>query len=529
MRTITLWLLVLVALPARANRVDDVLVYADRAQVTRTTAVACRGDGLASFDGLPLSLDVRTLRAHAEGASVLGVTSERVQLEEDWDERVRKLRRERDELDAALYAHDQALAALAARREQTASFRTLGRTLIAEQLASNRPDTRSWSATLALLRGEQESLDQRAVDVQRERRATERKRDLVERQLQRLQPTARAEAWRATVILGCADRAGNVTVSLSYVVPGASWIPEYDLRFVPGGGGKTGPGEVELTTGAVIRQSTGEDWTGAQLSLTTAKPRLGAEAPTLAAIIIDGQEEKRDKVMVQAQEERKELAGPAEPGRAQSALGLEDRGQSFVLRLPRAVTVRADGRPYWFPIDVTRAKAEALLVSVPKLSPFVYQAVRLNNPLPFPILAGTAHVFRRGSFVGSIALPYAAVGEPMEISLGIDGELRAERQDLAAVDRGAGVLSSSQRLERAYQISLTNRARERVSVELRENLPVSKSEEIKVELDKDKTTGGFKLDAERGFLTWTLELGSGKKSVTNLAFTIRLPESWTVR
>jgi hypothetical protein len=58
---------------------------------------------------------------------------------------------------------------------------------------------------------------------------------------------------------------------------------------------------------------------------------------------------------------------------------------------------------------------------------------------------------------------------------------------------------------------------------------VSKSEEVKVELLTDKTTGGASLDAARGFVTWKLDLASGKKAVTNLAFVIHLPDSWQVR
>ncbi len=70
-----------------------------------------------------------------------------------------------------------------------------------------------------------------------------------------------------------------MTASLSYVVPGATWQSDYDLDFVPQGKAKVGPGVARLTVGAVIRQATGEDWPAARISLSTARPKLGTEAP----------------------------------------------------------------------------------------------------------------------------------------------------------------------------------------------------------------------------------------------------------
>jgi hypothetical protein len=36
---------------------------------------------------------------------------------------------------------------------------------------------------------------------------------------------------------------------------------------------------VRLTVGALIKQATGEDWTDARVMLSTARPKLDAEAP----------------------------------------------------------------------------------------------------------------------------------------------------------------------------------------------------------------------------------------------------------
>ena len=71
MRSLPL-VLVALATPALAapSRIASVLVYPDRAQVTRTVSLPCEGRPVALFEGLPPSADRLSLRARAVGAQV---------------------------------------------------------------------------------------------------------------------------------------------------------------------------------------------------------------------------------------------------------------------------------------------------------------------------------------------------------------------------------------------------------------------------------------------------------------------------
>jgi hypothetical protein len=67
-------------------------------------------------------------------------------------------------------------------------------------------------------------------------------------------------------------------IEISYLVPGARWYPSYELR-VEGNGQRA-----ELVMGALVAQSTGEDWPGAlELSLSTADLQRRSELPELGA------------------------------------------------------------------------------------------------------------------------------------------------------------------------------------------------------------------------------------------------------
>ena len=385
-----------------------------------------------------------------------------------------------------------------------------------------------WTGALDTLQRERTELFRTQVDLHAKRRVVSRKLDVIQRRLARLQPLAQVETREAEVVAKC--RKGKVVVQLSYVVGGATWRPEYDLRYDARSPG-AGKGKVSLTVSAVIEQRTGEDWADAKVALSTAKPRLGARAPQPAALWIDGGPVDEPDVLVQATERREKLAtgkGRADSG-APRAASLDDRGQSFLLELPHRATVRADGRPYWFPVDRTRGDAESAFIAVPKLSGHVYRVVRLDNPAPYPLLAGTAHIHRGDTYVGDVAIEYRAPGEPLEVSLGVDSDIRLERIDLVRKDKKGTWLSSDNHMERAYRTVLRSNAKGRRTIELRERLPVSKAEDVRVELDRKRTTRGFVLDAHRGFVTWKVDLGAGKTSRSDLVYAIHVPKSWKLR
>src|SRR6476620_4388259 len=86
---------------AASGEIDSVLVFADRARVTRARDVACeKGTARAVVDRLPATLDVRTLRGEVrEAAEVIGLSGEQVNEREAADPRARALAADLDKID----------------------------------------------------------------------------------------------------------------------------------------------------------------------------------------------------------------------------------------------------------------------------------------------------------------------------------------------------------------------------------------------------------------------------------------------
>jgi uncharacterized protein (TIGR02231 family) len=520
-----------VARAAATGAIESVVVFADRARVTRARSARCEhGTARAVFERLPAAMDTRTLRGEARGqVDVIGLASEAVAEREAADPRARALAAAIDKTQADIRAKQARKASIAAETDDLGTFGEVLAATLAEEMRNPRPDTPAWNKTVDGLRARRAALADERLKLDVALRALQMTLRKQQRELQALGGSDRERAHRtATVTIGCRAQ-HEVTAVVSYVVPGASWQPEYDVDFSPRGRGKTGPGTARLTVGARIRQTTGEDWSRVRIQLSTARPKLGAEAPQPAPLVVDGYEQRRAKVLVEGREKRERLeagGGGARAGGPQAA-GLDDKGNAFVLTLPHAIDVAADGRPVWAPVDVVEAQANVKLVATAALDEHVYQVMSLTNPAAYPLLEGRVRAYRGGSYVGDSHLGHQGVGAPFEISLGIDDELKVERKTLDDKDMAAGFLSSTKHILRAYRTTVTNRAAGTETVELRESIPVSKMDDIKVELAK-RTTGGYKLDAARGFLTWSLTLQRGEWRYTDLGYAIHLPNDWQV-
>jgi uncharacterized protein (TIGR02231 family) len=524
------------SLSIASSGIDRVVVYADRAEITRSASIECGpGPREAEFADLPATADERTLVATASGrAHAIGTSSRIVPADAARDQKRAAAEAELEKVRGRLSELRDRSAENERRSSLVGAYGNYLAKIWSEEARNPKPDPEAWKKTLDAMKKERTEAAKQEILANRERRREEENLKHVSQRLVMLQAGAsKAEVRRVTVPIDCAGETKTI-VLLAYVVPGATWHPEYDLRFqldAKKGGAKVGDGRAELDVAAVVQQATGEDWTNAEIVLSTAKPKLGVEAPQPAPIYLYASEQEGGKVLVQATERRDQLEGEGKDAQktGPTSAALDDGGHVFTLTIPNRATVLSDGRPYWMPVDVKTAPAVTKLVAVPKIRPFVYQMVSFANPAPYPLLAGRVHAYRRGSYVGDVSIRYVAPGEPMELSLGADEELFIERKDVTELDKGPGFLSSTKTMERAYRVKLRNRAAVRTAIEVRESIPVSKVGDVKVELIAKKTTPSYKLDAERGFLVWSVDLQRGEEKSVDIGYVVKLPSSWKVQ
>jgi uncharacterized protein (TIGR02231 family) len=517
MHTLSLMLWVLAATPS----VSSVVVYPDRAQVTRAQTVSCVGrNTLARFEEIPPAADPASFRARAERATVEGLlASERTRQARYGAERER-LEKQREELERELAALEHSRTRAQALDTLGSSFTEVALARIRRELSEPKPDTRAWATALDTALGSRV----RAAAEQEAHAAKLRtlSRTLAEVRTQEQRTMAVSERIDRSVEVQLDCPAGTqARVELTYLVGGASWQPAYEARADEQGRA------VELSTYATVKQSTGEDWKEARLVLSTAVPDENATPPELQPLQIHAEERKEERKVLVRREEYQEhaQAGAATPSGGQS-MRATAQGLSVQLAVPERADVPGDGSEVRLRVARTRLQATFAWRSIPKLHPVVFRVARLANTAPFPLLPGMVDVFRQTGFLGRQPLERVAQGAPFELTFGIEEGLRVERQVVEEVARDAGLFGGKRRFRYAYRLEVANYRKAPEELEVAEHIPVSELEDVKVELDTKKTTAGYALDAADGIATWKLKLAPAEKRTVDLAFHVEVPSSY---
>src|SRR5262245_46214130 len=269
-------------LPAKNARIVDVTVYPDRAEVIREATVELpAGASTVEFNDIPLYAEPDSLRVTAKGVTaLLGAVTIRQRAETPKDspefqalrDEVKRLEGEISKIGAqgrvATELHDF-LVALRATTAQRAS----------EEIGAGRGDPATIGATYDLLAKKLQELGEQDL-------ARGQAREKLDRDLEVARAKLAAAPAGATIRSNVAaaeletKQAGSLTLRLSYLVRNASWSPAYRATLDPASG------EVGLVSEAVVRQQTGEDWSGVALRLSTAAPARGVAPPEMASQLL---------------------------------------------------------------------------------------------------------------------------------------------------------------------------------------------------------------------------------------------------
>ena len=200
---------------------------------------------------------------------------------------------------------------------------------------------------------------------------------------------------------------------------------------------------------AIISNNTGEDWTGATLSLSTvspdrpttiptpATPELGfrtaaipppppsALAPRGGAMLYAAappMASMRMAKMASVVDVADEVDGFA--GRQVSVEGGSAGRVGIVMRIEGVVDIASDGEEHR--VSITRIVTEARLkhIAVPTRSTSAFIRAETTNPSAFPLLAGPTTLYVAASFAGKGRLPEVGPGGRLPLSLGVDPAVR---------------------------------------------------------------------------------------------------------
>ncbi|MBW4695906.1 MAG: mucoidy inhibitor MuiA family protein [Lyngbya sp. HA4199-MV5] len=531
------------AIIAFNTRIVAVTVYTNQALVTRRGTVTLTGqEQTLMLESLPITLKPESVRASGQGTvavRLLGVQTERVFTTEPVVDRVAQLTAQIEQLmhEQKTVEDKQAAAHLQRTFVQTLSEKAADR--FSRSLAQQQVSLAETRNLLNFLGQRYDDASETIAQYEREHAQLQKQIQALQQQIQQMQTPRPQESYRLAVNIASAG-AGEFELEVSYVCDRASWKPLYDVRV------STADARVHLTYLAEVKQTTGEDWSHIALTLSTAKPGLGTLPPKLSPWYVDVFHplppapapmmamRRRGAVMSAPgdDDDYGEYGMPAGEASAPPPIAAEvtiaqitHEGGVVTFAIDGNSNIPGDGGFHKSTIFNDDYPAQLTYIAMPKLVSFAYLQAVVSNPSDgATLLPGQVNLFRDNCFVGSTALDHIAPGQEFNLNLGIDEGLKITR-DLIERKVDKQLIGGQRRITYAYRLLVINLRDQPTTLRLTEQLPVSRSEQIKVRLNR--TSPQIQL-GEMGVLEWSLPLEPKDKQELSYQFTVEHSPALTV-
>ena len=533
------------------SKITAVTVYADRARVTREATVALQNKtGHFAFTKLPSWIDEGSVRISLKPAAgakgeVLDVQIRRTYLTAASDEEVRKAQDAVQEItDQMSELLDQGKV-IDQRRKHLESIRVFSLDKLPKDAATREVKVNEYVDFLNFLETSLTKLNDDRRALEKKRRGLQPEQNVRQKRLSELNSRARLEERSVEVAL---QGQGQATVVLTYLLAGASWEPAHELRADVKGG------KVNISSYAVVRQSTGEDWGLAKLSFSTQNLSRTARIPELDTLLV-GQGSKVPVRILEQQEDTYQQAfgnyksqnrlwfnnNPiANKQIAIRNLDFNDAIQQKAVRTfaklsGRATTahfhaladkvVPTDGQPVRLPIGELNLIRTERIVAAPEASLNAARVFDLSNKDGQALLPGKVTLYLGSNFLGSTAIEFVGPGEEFSLYAGVEDQVKVSRVlDRSKSEKRKTSFSSKTELQASWIIEVENLADVVKNIRLADRIPVSQTEEVKVRSVKisPKVTPD-----EKGLFSWDLALAPKEKRMLKVEYVVQYPKNYT--
>jgi uncharacterized protein (TIGR02231 family) len=508
-------------LMASTSAPNSVVVFPDRAQVTRTTSIDCASRVPVAFTSIPPAAAMDSFRARVEGGTVDALRAELKSRAKEFNPLVETLEKQLESLGLEQRVLQNEMQRAQQQESVGATYLQLASQFVSREMSLEKPDTKNWHLAFENSLSSKMTAAKLSAETQKKLNVLERQREEVDLKLNNARGNSSKNEYVVEILATC-SAGKKAQVSLTYLVGGTAWIPAYEAR------ADESQNTVEFSTFATVTQGTGEDWGNVNLVLSTALPSQDATPPLLNKLIVGSCEKAPEKkVLVRRDEfvERADVGSSNVSDGTKSQAVAKSQGLSVQLEVPQASTVRGDSSPIRLFVGKTNMNAVFELRATPKLFPVAFRVALVTNQAQWPFLPGRLDVFRKTGMVGRVDLPRTAQGAPMTISLGIEDSIRIKRTVVQELAKDVGLFNDKKRFNYVYKFDVSNYGKSNAVVTVIDHLPVSEMADIAVSVS-EKTTPGFELAKDDGLAKWKLNVKPNEKKTIDFGFRVDVPNSY---
>ncbi|MFB6306393.1 MAG: DUF4139 domain-containing protein, partial [Flavobacteriales bacterium] len=280
--------------------------------------------------------------------------------------------------------------------------------------------------------------------------------------------------------------------------------------------------------------------------LSTGNPSIKSSKPTLNAHYLDfrspsrlkrsynqqnhkGKRRTKSATAGQAQNKlqnkkalaEKEIAIQEEEYKSQTPdVSIQKNRISTSFEIDAKYTIPSDKKNHNVEIKSFDLPAKYRYFSIPKKSEDAFLIAKVSGWEKLQLLPGKAGISFRGTYIGKSRINPDITNDTLSISLGKDPSIGIERKRIKDKTK-TSIIGSNKKVTIGVEIKVRNNKNKPIKLSLKDQVPISKQDDIEVEINKK---GGGELKKKTGILSWNIEMGEKERKTFNFSYTVKYPK-----
>ncbi|HXB95743.1 MAG TPA: DUF4139 domain-containing protein [Puia sp.] len=344
----------------------------------------------------------------------------------------------------------------------------------------------------------------------------------------------------ALVLQLMSPASGPCDLTLTYLTTAAHWYPSYDLK--AGGSADS----LHFLYKAHLVQTSGIDWRRVKLSLSTAMPTQSGNAPVLQAWFLRFVESVATGylnsnammntvagavpgVAIRGNKTLNEVVVGYGTRRAEGEtradyVSVNEQQMDAVFDIDIPYDVAGNGKEQSVELKEYQLPCNYQYYAAPRADRDAYLLGQVTGWEKLNLLPGEASIMVDGTYIGKSSIDPGSLQDTLNLTLGKDKRIVIKKEKVTDFS-SIKFLGSNKKQVFTYEITIRNNKKEKASLILKDQYPISTDKEIEDELLE---SSGATVNTDTGILTWKVELAPGESRKYRISYSVKYPKDKNV-
>ncbi|WP_353150501.1 DUF4139 domain-containing protein [Chryseobacterium sp.] len=316
--------------------------------------------------------------------------------------------------------------------------------------------------------------------------------------------------------------AGNVKMDVDYLAENVFWEPFYEVK------GNRLSEPLDITFKAKVRQDTGLDWKSVKLSLINGRSSRNNDAPAMSPWFLNSH--KKEERPIASYSRRKQDTVSKERnieevvmiGYNGFKINENQLNVSFDVDIP--YDILSNDEDHFIQLKQIKVPADYKYYTVPKQGAHVYLMADIKDFSKYNLIPGAANIIFENMYIGETRINPDQIDDKLSITLGDDKRISV-RKEIINDKASEKLFSSYQEKTYTYDLIIRNNKKETITIDIKDQIPLSKDESVKIELIQSDNAD---FDKEKGFLTWNAKISPSETKKIRVSYKVRYPKDFSI-